>query len=80
MTLETAQATLGWCAVINGAILLLWFILFITAHDWIHRVHRKWFQLPRERFDAIHYQSMSFFKLSILLFNLAPYLALHLIE
>lgn len=79
MTLETIRAALGWCTVINGGILLLWFIVFTVAHDWIHRMHGKWFQLSKERFDEIHYQSMSFFKLSIFLFNLAPYLALRIV-
>ena len=80
MTLETIRAALGWCSVINGGILLLWFALFILAHDWIHGIHSKWFQLTKQRFDEIHYKSTPFFKLSIFLFNLTPYLALQLIE
>lgn len=46
------------------------------AHDWLHGIHGNWFQLSKERFDEIHYKSMRFFKLSIILFNLPPYLAL----
>ena len=79
MTLETIRDALGWCAVINGGILFLWFGAFTIAHDWIHGIHGKWFQLSKERFDEIHYKSMSFFKLSILLFNLTPYLALRIV-
>lgn len=79
MTIDALQTFLGWCAVINGSILLLWFMMFVLAHDWIYGIHGKWFRLSKERFDEIHYKSMSYFKLSIFLFNLAPYLALHLI-
>ena len=79
MTLEKICAALGWCTVINGGILLAWFIAFTVAHDWIHDIHGNWFQLSKESFDAIHYGSMSFFKLSILLFNLTPYLALRVV-
>ncbi len=53
MTLEKIRAALGWCAVINGGILLAWIIAFTVAHDWIHDIHGNWFQLSKERFDAV---------------------------
>ena len=79
MTIEATRALLGWCTLINGGILLLWFMMFILAHNWIYGMHGRWFQLSKERFDEIHYKSMTFFKLSILLFNLTPYLALRIV-
>ena len=54
MTLETIRDALGWCTVINGGILCLWFGAFTIAHDWMHGIHGKWFQLSKERFDEIH--------------------------
>ena len=80
MTLEKMRTVLGWCTVINGGVLLAWFITFTVAHEWIHRIHGNWFQLSKESFDAIHYGSMSFYKMSILLFNLVPYLALRIVK
>ncbi len=74
------SSLLGWCTVINTGILLLWSLIFILAHDWMFGMHTRWFKLTEERFDEIHYKSMTFFKLSIFLFNLTPYLALQLIE
>lgn len=79
MTLEILRAVLGWCTVINLGLLLWWFAFFSLAHDWVYRLHTRWFTLSEERFDAIHYAGMAFFKLSILVFNLAPYLALRII-
>ncbi len=79
MTVEIIRDVLAWCAVINYALLLLWFLVFSLAHDWLYRVHGKWFTVSVENFDAIHYASMAFFKLCIFLFSLAPYLALRIV-
>ena len=79
MTVELIRDGLAWCAVINIGVLLLWFLGFTVAHDWIYRIHGRWFKVSEENFDAIHYASMGFFKLSILLFNIVPYLALRIV-
>jgi len=79
MTLEIIRSTLAWCAVINIGLLLYWFVMFTLAHDWIYRLHSKWFNIPVEKFDAIHYSGIAFFKLGIFLFNLVPYFALRIV-
>ena len=79
MTLEIIRDALAWCTVINWAILLWWFLVFSMAHDWMYRFHGKWFKIPVEKFDAIHYAGMALFKTGIFLFNLAPYLALRIV-
>ena len=70
------KTILLWCAVINYGILLLWFGLFVFAHDLLHRIHARWFKLSVEAFDALHYGLMGAYKLGILLLNLVPLLAL----
>lgn len=79
MAIETIRNMLGWCTLINLSILLSWFLLFAVARDWIYRFHGRWFRLTTERFDAIHYSGMAFFKLGIVLLNLTPYLVLRLV-
>lgn len=79
MSIDILMKFLGWCAVINFALLIWWAVFIIFAHDWVYRIHTKWFNLNLERFDAIHYSGMAFYKLSIILFNVAPYLALRII-
>ena len=79
MTVEIIRDVLAWCAVINYALLLLWFLVFSLAHDWLYRVHGKWFTVSGENFDAIHYAGMAFFKLCVFLFSLTPYLALRIV-
>ena len=79
MTVELIRDSLAWCAVLNMGVLLLWFLGFMVAHDWIYQLHGKWFKLSEEKFDTIQYASMGFFKLSILLLNILPYLALRIV-
>ena len=79
MTIEQVRDVLAWCSVINIGLLLWWFLMFALAHDFVYRLHGKWFRLTVERFDAIHYACMAFFKIGIFLLNIVPYLALRLV-
>ena len=78
MSMETTRSVLLGCVVMNYGILLLWFLVFQFGHDWMYRLHGRWFRLQIEQFDAIHYASMSIYKIGILLFNLVPYVALRI--
>lgn len=79
MTLETIRAFLGWCTLINYGVLVIWFLAFLFARDWMRQLHTRWFSLPAAHFDAIHYAGMGLYKLGIFLFNLVPYIALRII-
>ena len=79
MYVEMVSDFLFWCAVANYAILLIWFAGFTLAHDEIYRLHSKWFRLTREQFDALNYALMGFFKIGILLLNVAPCIALRIL-
>ena len=76
MSIETLRHWLLACTLINAVMLMLWGGMLILAPAWIYKKHGKWFKLSVERFDAIHYAGMTFFKLCIFVFNLVPYLAL----
>ncbi|MFI3190323.1 hypothetical protein BCS42_06235 [Crenothrix sp. D3] len=79
MTIEILSAILGWSTLINMGIVTLWFLLIVYAHDWVYQLHSRWFTLSVERFDTIHYAGMAFYKMSIYLFNLVPFLALQIV-
>lgn len=79
MTVEKIRAFLLWCSIINYVILLVWFLFFVAARDFIRRLHGKWFRLSEERFDATHYFGMAIYKIGIWLFNLVPLIALWII-
>jgi len=75
MTTTTLRDLLIWSLVFNYVILMVWFIALTVAHDWVYRLHTRWFNLSRETFDAIHYGGMAVYKIGILLLNLAPLVA-----
>lgn len=79
MSIEIIRNFLLWCAAINYGVLLVWFLVFVFAHDWIHRLHGKWFHLSRDQFDVVHYAGMSIFKIGIILFNLVPFVVLSIL-
>ena len=79
MTIDLVRDALLWCFIINMGILLWWFLFFSLAHDWVYQFHGKWFKLSVEKFDAIHYAGMAFFKICIFLFNIVPYFALRIV-
>ena len=79
MTLEIIQATLGWCSLINTAILFLWFFILTITHDLTYKLHSKIFKISEEKFDSINYAGIAIFKISILMFNIVPYLALRIV-
>jgi len=73
------REVLLWCSIINMGLLLWWWLFFIFAHDWMYRYHGKWFKLSADKFDAIHYAGMAFFKICIFIFNIVPYFALRIV-
>jgi hypothetical protein len=79
MTIEATRNFLLWCTVINYGILLVWFLVFVFAHDSIQRIHTRWFRVSRDQFDALHYAGMSVFKIGIILLNLVPFVVLSIL-
>lgn len=70
---------LGYCLILNYAILIIWFLAFVFIENFIKKIHLQWFKLSDTQFDAIHYSAMAVYKILILVFNLVPYIALKLL-
>ena len=80
ITIENLRILLGWCTLINVGMFAVWSLAFVFAHDLVVKVHTRWFKISEERFDEIHYTMMGYYKLAVVLFNLAPYLVLRLAQ
>ncbi len=76
MNLALIEEFLIYSLLINYTILIVWFCAFSFAHEFIYRLHSRWFHFAKESFDAIHYVGMAAFKIGIFLLNLAPLLAI----
>jgi hypothetical protein len=66
-----------WSTVLNYGVLILWFLVFVVAHERLYTLHGRYFKLTRPQFDALHYGGMAVYKVGILLFNLVPLAALY---
>ncbi len=80
MSIELLKGFFGWCALVNYLVLLIWFLMFCCARDWVYQIHSRWFRIEQSSFDRIHYCGMGLFKLLWFIFNLVPYLALLVIS
>jgi uncharacterized protein DUF6868 len=80
VTTNEIKSVLLWCVVLNYALLIIWFGVFVFAHDWMYRMHGRWFKLSVETFDAMHYAGLSVYKIGILLLFLVPLVALYLVS
>ncbi len=78
MTIETLRHFFGWCALINYAVLILWFFLHIGGHSLLTGLGRRFFNMSSEQYDSMTCRGMLFYKLGIFLFSLAPYIALRI--
>ena len=78
MTIDTIQAVLGWSTLINFSLLIWWAFFILLAPDWTYKMHSKFFSISKDTFNTVHYSGMAFFKLLVIVFNLAPYLALRI--
>jgi len=78
MAVDEIKRVLLWSVGINYGVLLVWFGVFVYAHEWMYRLHTRWFKLSVETFDALHYAGLSIYKIGVILLNLAPLVALYL--
>ncbi len=79
MSPDIIKVLLLYSLAFNYVMLLIWFGVFSFAHDWLYRLHSRWFRIPVEIFDALHYAGMAFYKIGLILFNIAPLVALWLV-
>lgn len=78
--LTVLTAFLGWCSVINIAILLFSTIVLAIWGDFAKSLHAKLFGINPSDMDLVYFKYLAYYKLLILVFNLVPYFALRLIN
>lgn len=80
MTTNGIKHVLLWCVGLNYLVLFIWSGVFIFAHDWMFRMHSRWFKLSVETFDSLQYGGIAVYKIGIILLNLVPLVALYLVS
>jgi len=64
-----------WCSIINGALLVLSFLICAFAGDLVYKMHSKLFPISREAFNIAIYSFIGLYKIFFWVFNLVPYIA-----
>ena len=80
METKAVRRFLAWCLILNYGIIIIWFVVFVAAHDQLYNLHSRWFAITPNQFDLAMYASMAVYKIGIMLFNLMPYFALRIIS
>ncbi len=76
MDIQTLTAFFMWCTIINVALFSWAAIWFMLAPDFVYRMQSKFFPLPRETYNVVVYAFLGVFKIVIMAFNVAPWVAL----
>lgn len=79
-TIETMTEFLGWCSVINIALLILSSVFIIAIRGTALRFHSKMFKLDEETLSRLYFQYLGQFKIVAIVFSIVPYLALKLMD
>ncbi|WP_421861947.1 DUF6868 family protein [Motiliproteus sp.] len=79
LTLTELTALFGWMLIINLALFTLATVGILWLKRWIRGFHARLFQLSESQLEAQYFRYLANYKLAILVFNLAPYLALLLV-
>ena len=65
-----------WCSILNIVFLTFSWLVFWLGRNWIYRMHTRWFKISDQQFDVLWYGILAFYKVSIFLFNVVPFIAL----
>ena len=80
MTIDTFHNMLQWSTLISIVCMFIWLSLITFARNFLFRLYGSKLKISMEQFDVIHYSAITIFKILIVVFNIAPLLALYIIR
>lgn len=80
MNIETLTSFFMWCTAINVGLLLFWTAMLLGAPDLTYRTQKRFVDISRSQFDLAMYGFLGLFKLFVIIFNVAPWIALQIIR
>ena len=76
MTTAALTAFLGWASVVNIAVLMLSTVMLIAMRGAISKIHSRLFGLDEKDLGRAYFQYLAQYKIALIVFNIAPYIAL----
>lgn len=80
ISIDTLISFLGWCTVLNIAMLSFTTFLVTVLKEPLIKVHTKYFDVNRENLQLTYFQYLGHIKVAIFMLNLIPYIALRIIK
>lgn len=80
ITISQLTELLGWAAVINIAYLLLATAILIFMKETISSIHSKLLDIDKKELSSKYFDFLSIYKIVTLVFIVAPYIALKIME
>lgn len=71
---------LGWCTVINFALLALAAVGLMTMRSLVVPIHARMFRINADDISKYYFQYLAQYKMLAVVFNLVPYVALKIMS
>ena len=79
MTTESLTIFLGWTTVINILVFIFSALVLLTDREKISKLHARLFGVEQANISQLYFQYLAQYKIAIIVFNIAPYLALRIL-
>lgn len=79
MDMEQVTAVFGWMLLINLAVYTLAAVFIVFARDWTAKLEARITGVPEGEWPRLFIDYLSRYKVAIMVFNLAPYVALRIV-
>jgi len=76
--MQTITTFLGWCTVVNSALLLLATLAMMMLKGMITGIHARLLDVNESDLGPLYFQYLANYKLAIIVLNLVPYIALRI--
>ncbi|MBW2493854.1 MAG: hypothetical protein JRE43_03805 [Deltaproteobacteria bacterium] len=78
-SMQAIREVMAWITALNLGILLFSTAVLAVAGAPIKRLHARMFDLSEGDLSRAYFQYLAQYKIAFLVFNLVPYLALHIV-
>lgn len=79
MTIDDLIHWFMWLSMINGGVIIYWFLFQLFASDFLYLIHSRWFDISRDTYAKTMYGLFFLYIILYVTFILVPYLALLII-
>jgi hypothetical protein len=76
MNIETLATFLGWCTLINYALLIVATLVYVAFRELMSGIYSKLFGLASEDFAREYLRYLAYYKILVIVFNLVPWIVL----